>query len=182
MRNRLFPLVALLLLASCKQTKNEDDDSGVQEVSMQEKAFLDGKLPIYDFAGLRPLFEKNNDTTYIVNFWATWCEPCVAELPYFEELGEKYKDEPVKIVLVDLDDDRAWNKRLIPFLKKRRLKSTVVILDDPKQNTWIPLVDEQWSGGIPATLIYNKDDRDFYEQGFTYDELEKALLEIHQAK
>lgn len=182
MRIPLFPLVVLLVVAGCKKTNNEDDASEIQEVSMKEKAFLDGKIPVYDFAGIQPLFEKQNDTTYIVNFWATWCEPCVAELPYFEELGEKYKDKAVKIVLVDLDDKRAWDKRLLPFLKKRQLKSKVVVLDDPKQNTWIPLVDEEWGGGIPATLIYNKDKRHFYEQGFSYIELEKALLEVHQAK
>lgn len=182
MRNRLFPLVVLLVLASCKKTKNEDDTSGIQKALLQEKAFLDGEIPVYDFAGLQPLFEMKNDTTYIVNFWATWCEPCVAELPYFEALGEKYKNEAIKIVLVDLDDKRAWEKRLLPFLEKRQLKSEVVVLDDPKQNTWIPLVAEEWGGGIPATLIYNKDQRQFYEQGFSYEELEEALLAIHEAK
>ena len=51
----------------------------------------------------------------------------------------------------------------------------MVILDDPKQNEWIPKVDEEWGGGIPATLIYNKEKRQFFEKGFTYEELNEAL-------
>jgi hypothetical protein len=70
---------------------------------------------------------------------------------------------------------KMWESHLVPFIEERNLKSQVVVLDDPKQNIWIPLVDEGWSGAIPATLIYNKDKRRFYEEPFTYEELKQAL-------
>ena len=81
----------------------------------------------------------------------------------------------VKVVLVSLDMPSMWKSRLEPFVEKKGLQSEVVILDDPKQNTWIPKVSEEWGGGIPATLIYNKGKRSFYERGFTYEELTNEL-------
>ncbi len=182
MKKTLFPLVVLLFLAACKEQKKKEVQPDVTDEVQEVTDLLDGKYPIYDFKGLQPLLEQNNDTTYIVNFWATWCEPCVAELPYFEELNKNYSEQKVSVILVDLDMKRAWENRLLPFLEKRQLSSKVVILDDPKQNTWIPLVDEEWGGGIPATLIYKGDERQFYEQGFTKEELHTAFLEIHQSK
>ena len=68
-----------------------------------------------------------------------------------------------------------WQKRLVPFVKEKKLQGEVVILDDPKMNEWIPKVDEDWQGGIPATLIYNKEKRRFFERGFTYEELNTEL-------
>jgi thiol-disulfide isomerase/thioredoxin len=129
----------------------------------------------YDFNGLEYFLNKKNDTTYVVNFWATWCVPCVEELPYFEELNEKYKKDKVKVLLVSLDMAKMVESKLLPFIKEKQLKSDVVLLRDPDQNTWLPKVDSTWSGAIPATVIYNKDKRQFYERSFTYKELEKEV-------
>ncbi len=129
----------------------------------------------YNFDGLEYFLKKNNDTTYVVNFWATWCVPCVEELPYFEELNAKYKDEKVKVLLVSLDMHKMVESKLLPFIKNRKLQSDVVLLRDPDQNTWLPKVDPSWSGAIPATVIYKGDKRKFYEKSFTYEELEKEV-------
>ena len=129
----------------------------------------------YDYNGLKYFLNQKNDTTYVVNFWATWCEPCVKELPFFEELNEKYKDDKVKVLLVSLDMKKMVERKLLPFIKQRRLQSDVILLQDPDANSWITKVDSTWSGAIPATLIYNEDQRKFYEKSFTYDELEKEV-------
>lgn len=129
----------------------------------------------YNYEGLKHFLNQKNDTTYVINFWATWCVPCVAELPHFEDLNEKYKDNKVKVLLVSLDMDKKIESQLIPFIKKRQLKSEVVILRDPDADSWISQIDSSWTGAIPATLIYNKDQRKFYEKSFTYDGLEKEV-------
>ena len=129
----------------------------------------------YNFQEFEPLIHKQNDTVYVVNFWATWCSPCVAELPYFEKANEMYKDKKVKMLLVSLDFPRHKESRLLPFIEKNKLKSEVVLLNDPDANAWIDKVDPNWSGAIPFTLIYSKDKRKGYEQSFTFESLKKEI-------
>ena len=124
------------------------------------------------------LLVQKDDKTYVVNFWATWCKPCIDELPAFEKLFKNYKNQQVELILVSLDFPNQIEKRVIPFIEKNNLKGKVVLMADPDQNIWIPKVSKEWSGAIPATVIYNKNTRKFYEQSFTYKELETALNEI----
>lgn len=126
-------------------------------------------------------FNRDNDTTYIINFWATWCAPCVKELPYFEELALKYETKPFKQILVSLDFKKQIDSRVIPFIMEENIESEVVILADGKANNWIDRVDPTWSGAIPITLIYRGDEKLFYEQEFhSVDELEHELLKLYK--
>jgi len=129
----------------------------------------------YEYSGLEYYLKQKNDTTYVVNFWATWCVPCVEELPHFEKINAKYKENKIKVILVSLDMAKMVETKLLPFINQKQLKSQVLLLRDPDADSWIPKVDSTWSGAIPATLIYNKDMRKFYERSFTYDELEKEI-------
>jgi thiol-disulfide isomerase/thioredoxin len=131
----------------------------------------------YTFNELKPLLEKNDDKTYVVNFWATWCAPCVKELPYFEKLNKEYSQD-VEVILVSLDFPSKYESKLKPYIKNKNLKSKVVALNDVDSNTWIPKVDESWTGAIPATVIFNKTERKFYEQSFNYDELETEVKQF----
>jgi len=132
-------------------------------------------VPAYDYAGLEYYLRQKNDTTYVVNFWATWCVPCVAELPNFEKINTNYKKNKIKVILVSLDMAKMIEPKLLPFIKEKQIKSQVVLLRDPDADAWIPKVDSTWSGAIPATVIYNSEMRKFYERSFTYDELEKEI-------
>jgi thiol-disulfide isomerase/thioredoxin len=132
----------------------------------------------YTFENFEPFLHWEDDYTYVINFWATWCVPCVKELPYFEQLGANYADQKVHVLLVSIDFAKAVETSLIPFLAREKLKSEVILLDDPDANAWIPKVDESWSGAIPATVIYNKTKRAFFEKSFTYEELETELTKF----
>ncbi|MFD2099551.1 redoxin domain-containing protein [Flagellimonas iocasae] len=178
MKNLLIlGMTMLLLLSSCgNKNKKETDEGAVEESQVAENQPTEEavKFPVYNFESFEPLLHKDDDKIYVVNFWATWCKPCIAELPYFEKVTAERKDD-VEVILVSLDMPNMWKSRLEPFVENRKLQSEVVILDDPKQNDWIPKVAEEWGGGIPATLIYTKDKRSFYEHGFTYEELNTEL-------
>lgn len=128
------------------------------------------KLEVYDFQGVEQFLHSNDSKTYVVNFWATWCAPCIKELPYFEQIQDEYKDE-IEVILISLDFPSQYETKLKPFLKEKQLKSKVIVLDDVDMNSWIPKVDSKWDGAIPVTLIYNKKKRQFYPQSFTYDQL-----------
>ena len=171
MKKALLIFSMLLIIFSCKKEVSktntvEDSDSSWQEIST---------VKTVNYNELKPYLEKNDDTTYIVNFWATWCAPCVKELPYFEKIKQKYASKNVEVLLVSLDFPKQVEKKLIPFINKKQLQSEVVLLNDIDENVWIKAIDSTWSGALPATLIYNKNNRKFYEQSFDYTMLEAEL-------
>ncbi len=179
MKHLLFSLVLIMMLVvGCAEKPKEKGEENTTEqvyAKAESEASDEVKFPIYDYEGLKPLLYMDDGKTYVINFWATWCKPCLIELPYFEQINAEQKDNNVEVILVSLDMPSMWKSRLEPYVEKKGLKSKVVILDDPKQNDWIPKIDETWGGGIPATLIYNKDKRNFYAQEFTYEELNEEL-------
>jgi len=152
-----------VLLFSCNASPvTGQDRAGASNSAMEKEAsawpepaaYIEG-IPIYEeFSQVEPFFHFDNDTIYIINFWATWCKPCVEELPYFEELIQAYKEKNVKVILVSLDFPRQFKSKLAPFVKERRLQSAVIALADGRYNDWIDKVSPEWTGAIPATYIY----------------------------
>lgn len=127
---------------------------------------------------------NGNDTIYVVNFWATWCAPCVAELPYFEKLDSVYRDKKVKVILVSTDFKKDYDSRLIPFIKRKQLHSEVNFLDEIYDNEWIPKVDSAWQGNIPATKIYSAKDKNqiFIPRETSYAELDSIMSAFVEAR
>lgn len=128
-------------------------------------------IEIVDFEGFYSKIDLTTDKTYVINFWATWCAPCVKELPYFEKVNKEFKDKNVEVILLSLDFPSQIETKLIPYLKRNKIKSKVILLDDSKMNTWVPRVSEQWDGGIPATLIVNASNYNFYPKPFKKEDL-----------
>ena len=139
-------------------------------------AIFSQEVAIFDnYSNLENAILKKENTIYVVNFWATWCAPCVKELPFFEELGKKYPN--VEILLVSLDFKNQLDSRLKPFLAQKSLESRVVVMGDPKANSWIDRVDPDWSGTVPATVVYRKNKKKFFEKEFnSLSELEEIVL------
>ncbi len=142
---------------------------GMQAVGQTVK-----KIKIED---LEAFTSQGDDKVRIVNFWATWCRPCVAEMPHFEELAQEYADKEVELLFVSLDFPDQLETRVEPFVERKGIKSEVVLLDETNTEHWMPKVSPAWSGAIPATLIVNKsrDIREFHEQEFSKEELEKLI-------
>jgi thiol-disulfide isomerase/thioredoxin len=133
------------------------------------------KIQVLNFNQLEPYLHKTNDTIYLVNFWATWCAPCIKELPAIEAVEKKYSDKKFKVLLVSLDFSKELSSRLEPFVKSKNISSEVFLLNDPDQNRWINLVDSRWSGEIPFTLLYGRNFRESYSQPFTFEELDSII-------
>ncbi|MEZ5006934.1 MAG: TlpA disulfide reductase family protein [Chitinophagales bacterium] len=133
-------------------------------------------IPSYNLEQLKAKIYTDEDVTYVVNFWATWCAPCVKELPYFEALNKKYADDDkVKVVLVSLD---FTQDRLVQYVEKNKIQSEVIFFTEKKPNQWIPEFSDEWTGSIPATIIINgkKGVNDFYETSFESMKEIEALL------
>ena len=174
---------ALMLLLGCADTENGSELNGnVEESSESQIIQLETdtvyqqngyQVEVVDFEGLQPLLNQNDDQIHVINFWATWCIPCVAELPYFQKLAEE--NERVNLTLVSLDFSTKVRSDLLPFMEKKKIENRVVLLHEPDANSWIPKIDPKWSGAIPATIIYRAEKSEFYEQSFTFEGLESEV-------
>lgn len=123
---------------------------------------------------------SKGDTLYIVNFWATWCKPCVEELPYFEQLADSCANKKVKIFLVTTDMRKDIATRVTDFIKAKKLTQQVVFINEVNADKWINKVSEEWSGAIPATLMMKGDIgyRHFKEGELTFEELQLLVNQV----
>ncbi|MFB9075936.1 redoxin domain-containing protein [Flavobacterium procerum] len=129
------------------------------------------KVKLMNIDQLNERIKKGNDSTYVVNFWATWCAPCIKELPHFEKLAAEHKTEKMAVLLVSLDFKSKLASNVIPFVKRKNLKNEVFLLNESNPQEFIDRIDPSWSGSIPATLFIKNDKRKFVESEFTYEEL-----------
>ncbi|HBB25907.1 MAG TPA: redoxin [Bacteroidetes bacterium] len=132
---------------------------------------------------LQSRIHTTSDTTYVVNFWATWCRPCIEELPAFEALSRKYSSEPVVVILVSLDQPQDRLTKVEPFIRRRGYtRSSVVLLNQPKPHLWIDQVDSAWSGSIPATLFIRGNRRLFGEFQFGGAQLDSTFQSFREGR
>lgn len=137
------------------------------------------KASIVKFDAVEEILHSKSDSIQVINFWATWCGPCVKELPLFEKLNAD-TGNAVKVTLINLDFADKLD-RVNSFLSRKNIKSDVLLLDEVDYNTWIDKVDNSWKGAIPATLVINPKTgaRKFTEKELVDGkELEKLIAEV----
>ena len=121
---------------------------------------------------------KNSDTPTIINFWATFCKPCIEELPYFQETAKRYNSAGVQLILVSLDLPQAYPKKISAFAIKNKIKAPIAFLDETNADLFCPKVDQNWSGAIPASLFVNNKTgyRKFFEDQLSKEQVEKEII------
>lgn len=113
------------------------------------------KVEFIKVPDLEKMLNNTENKLFIVNLWATWCAPCVKELPYFEKVAGRLKNPDVRFILVSLDFPSEVENRLMPFLKKNSITLDVDVMTDTDYNSWIDMIDPGWQGNIPSTLFFN---------------------------
>ena len=136
------------------------------------------KMSINDVQEL--INSKDDGTVLILNFWATFCKPCVAEIPDFISITAAEKSQKVKLILISLDDKNAYPKKLRAFARRNHFANNLAWLNETDADSFLPKIDPSWSGSIPATLFINKKTgaRKFVEGEMNAIEFKKALVEI----
>jgi thiol-disulfide isomerase/thioredoxin len=125
---------------------------------------------------LESRFKQGKDTIYVVNFWATWCKPCVNELPEFEKFKSANKGKPVKVILISADLKSKLESGVKPFVKAHNLTGEIYLLNEAP-SSYNERISPDWSGALPGTLIVNSKTgkKTFHESAYTYDELVNAV-------
>lgn len=138
------------------------------------------KAKVIHLPELKKLLADPSDSLTVINFWATWCKPCVAELPHFQQAEAKWKGKKVRFWYISLDFAEQKKTRLDPFLQKRKMKSKVFLLDEVNYDSWLPLVDKDWQGTIPVTLFVNnsKKQREFVDGELSLDKLNEWITNL----
>ncbi|UYQ91553.1 TlpA family protein disulfide reductase [Chitinophaga horti] len=139
-------------------------------------AFSQRPIPSLKIDELEKLVQSG-DTSYVLNLWATWCAPCIQEIPDFERQARELKDKPVKFIFVSLDMSDAYPRDIAAFAKRRRIRSSIVWLNEPNANSFAARIDPRWKGSIPCTIFINpkKGYRKFVEGQITKEELKKEV-------
>ncbi len=137
------------------------------------------EIEVVKFEALEQLMNQDSDKIEVINFWATWCKPCIVELPYFQRLHEQ--NDNVNVTLISLDFADEFDKKVIPFVEENELTTDIMLLDNIDYNSWISKVDPSWSGAIPATLIINHKTgvRKFFEKEMEEGELEGIVEDLN---
>ncbi|MFN3801314.1 TlpA family protein disulfide reductase [Belliella pelovolcani] len=145
---------------------------GLSSFTIDEKPHLK-TFEIITFEEFEQMMNQKSDKLRVFNFWATWCAPCVKEMPYFEKVAAD--DAEIELIFISMDDGRK-PERVTNFIEKRNVKAPVYLLNDVDYNKWIDKISEDWSGAIPATLFIKSDGSKVFHEGEVNESELKALI------
>jgi thiol-disulfide isomerase/thioredoxin len=104
---------------------------------------------------LKALLAKPKDKPLLINFWATWCDPCRDEFPDLVKIDKAYRPRSIDFVTVSLDEVKDINTRVPEFLTTMKATMPAYLLDANDPEPAINAVDQRWQGDLPATFLYN---------------------------
>lgn len=155
---KIFLIFGLLLLTFCAKAQQ------IKKIKITdlEKTINESKKPL------------------VVNFWATFCKPCIEEIPYFQQVVMQHQKDSVQLLLISLDLEKSYPKEITDFVSKRKYTARIEWLDEFDADYFCPKVDSSWSGAIPATLFVNNKMgyRKFFEEQLSKEKLEKEIMAI----
>ena len=184
MKQAIGLLIAALGMSACGQSDEQHNKEQAESHSVKTEVPAKGnyqpEVTVVKYEDLLQVLSQKNDTLNIVNFWATWCVPCVKELPHFVATAAEMSNKPVKLILVSLDTRSSLDSAVIPFIKDKNFVARHYLLDDNgRMNEWIPKIDAKWDGAIPATALYKNGQKLRFDQGQLSERELKTNIQTH---
>lgn len=177
MRNIHLIIGIILVAIGCNNEHQQTSKPAVIELPATQTVQI-----AETFSEIEPIFSHPNDTTYVINFWATSCPPCIKEMPHFMHLEKSYAKDKMRLLLISLDMKRDTESRVVPFIEKHKITPEVVLLADQNYSAWTEKIDSSWFGALPATIIQRNGKRKFFMGAFnTYEELASEVRPFIEA-
>jgi peroxiredoxin len=129
-------------------------------------------LQTLDEAALAKLAKNDTQKLLLVNLWATWCGPCVAELPEFVTMNRMYRKRPFQLVTISLDDPEKKEAEALKLLREKHVAATNYISVVKDRDKFGDLLDKDWPGALPYTLLIAPGGKVIYRKSGEIDPLE----------
>ncbi len=126
-------------------------------LAVSGRAFSQEVKPIATIEEIKQIKDNNKGKVMLINFWATWCKPCIKEFPELVKLYNSYKNKGFEIVFISVDVPEDVDSKVVPFLKKQDVDFVSYYNKFEKPDELINYIDKNWEGAIPSTYIYDKE-------------------------
>jgi thiol-disulfide isomerase/thioredoxin len=175
---RLLMLFAALTLSSCSRT--EDQNAHIRYETAQPASENPIVVRPINESALKALIRERRGKMLLLNIWATWCAPCVAEFPDLVKCSQAFDTSAVEVVAISADYPDEIESKIIPFLRKVNVPFRVYVAQFDRQEDFINAVNPKWSGALPASLIYDKQgiERFFHVGQQSYDDFMSQIQKI----
>ena len=149
-------------------------------INCQSQKEVQTNVALIDSAKFQNIISNNNGSVLVVNVWATWCLPCVEEMPDLVEITDFYESESVKIIGISIDYPEEIQSKILPFIKNNKLNFPIFVNDFKNDEALINFLNEKWSGAIPATFIYDKTgvQKEFLLGKHSFDGFKNAIEKV----
>jgi len=182
-----FALIAMTW-AGCSSEPEAATDTGsvsVQEIVIEPAINLDlpYEMPPVEEAPaskIDTLISEAEGKVVVLNLWATWCPPCVAEMPYFASFYQTMNRDKVAFISVSADDISTKDDKVIPFMEDLRIPFPVYLVDSRDPDDFTAALRTEISGGLPATIFYDQQGQvaKLVERDMNLDELREMVAEL----
>jgi len=171
-------LLAVFFGAACRGTN--DRGGQAEKVRAESPAKAGFSVEPIDQAGLKRLIGERSGKVLLLNIWATWCEPCIAEFPDLKKLSQTYDTAAVEVVAISADYPDEVDTKIMPFLRKTDVPFRVFVAQFEHPEDFINAVNRSWSGALPASLIYDSrgKERFFHVGQQSFDDFKREINKV----